>query len=72
MRVMGVGEEYSDLLKAAGVDTVRELVLHRPENLHQAIMEVNAKKKLVRRPPTLSQVQAWVSQAKAIPPVVSY
>jgi len=37
MRVMGVGEEYSDLLEAAGVDTVRELVLHHPENLHQAI-----------------------------------
>ena len=31
-RIKGVGEEYSDLLEAAGVDTVRELATRRADN----------------------------------------
>jgi len=72
MRVKGVGEEYSDLLEEAGVDTVKELRNRNPENLHKAMLATNEKKKLVRRPPALSEVQSWVSQAKKLPPVVSY
>jgi len=34
MRVKGLGEEWSDLLEAAGVDTVQELKHRKPENLH--------------------------------------
>src|SRR3990170_8818002 len=60
MRIKGIGEEYSDLLEVAGVFTVKELAIRHPQNLHQSIKEVNAKQKLVRRPPTLSQVQRWV------------
>jgi len=71
-RVKGIGEEYSDLLEAAGVDTVRELATRRPENLLLALKEVNARKKLVRRSPSIAQVQNWVSQAKILPPVISY
>ena len=72
MRIKGIGEEYSDLLEEAGVDTVKELRNRRPENLHKAMLETNAQKKLVRRPPSLSEVESWVAQAKELPPVVSY
>lgn len=72
MRVRGVGEEYSDLLELAGVDTVVELAQRRPEALHQKLLEVNEAKKAVRRPPTLDQVRSWVEQAKKLPRVVSY
>ena len=34
MRVRGVGEEYSDLLEASGVDTVKELRTRKAANLH--------------------------------------
>jgi len=34
-RIKGVGEEYSDLLEEAGVDTVVELAQRNPENLHE-------------------------------------
>ena len=54
MRVKGIGEEYSDLLEEAGVDTVKELRNRKPANLHAKMVEVNAAKKLVRRPPALS------------------
>ncbi len=72
MRIKGVGEEYSDLLEEAGVDTVAELANRKPENLLQKIMETNKEKKLVRRPPVLKQVQKWVEEAKKLPHMVEY
>ena len=72
MRIKGVGEEYCDLLEEAGVDSVKELRNRRPDNLHKAILETNEAKKLVRRPPALSQVESWVAQAKTLPPVVTH
>jgi len=35
-------------------------------------LEVNSEKNLVRRPPTQSQVEDWISQAKDLPRVVTY
>jgi predicted flap endonuclease-1-like 5' DNA nuclease len=72
MRVKGVGEEYSDLLEKAGVDTVKELRNRKPENLWKAMKEVNEQKKLVRALPAQSQVEAWVAHAKQLEPVVKY
>ena len=72
MRVKGIGEEYSDLLEEAGVDTVKELRNRKPANLHAKMLEVNTAKKLVRRPPALSMVERWVAEAKELPPMVKY
>lgn len=72
MRIKGIGEEYSDLLEEAGVDTIKELRNRNPQNLHAAILEVNTAKKLVRRPPALALVQDWVEQAKKLDPMVTY
>ena len=71
-RVKGIGGEYSDLLEEAGVDTVPELAQRNPSNLLEKMQEVNAKKKLVRRLPILSQVEAWVQQAKDLPRIIEY
>ncbi|HEY5734214.1 MAG TPA: DUF4332 domain-containing protein [Gammaproteobacteria bacterium] len=72
MRVKGVGEEYSDLLEKAGVDTVKELRNRNAANLWKAMKEVNDKKNLVRALPSQSSVEAWVAQAKQLDPVVKY
>lgn len=72
MRIKGVGEEYSELLEAAGVDTVKELKTRVPANLTKAMAEANAKRKLVRALPTESMVEKWVAQAKELPPVLTY
>lgn len=72
LRVKGVGEEYSDLLEEAGVDTVKELRNRKPAALHKALYETNMKKKLVRRAPNMSEVERWVAEAKKLPPVVKY
>lgn len=71
-RIKGVGEEYSDLLEAAGVDTVVELAKRDAGNLHEKMLAVNKEKKLVRKPPTQSQVRDWIEQAKKMPRAVTY
>jgi predicted flap endonuclease-1-like 5' DNA nuclease len=71
-RIKGVGEEYSDLLEEAGVDTVVELAQRNPDNLYQALRETNEREALVRRLPTLKQVKDWVAQAKVLPRVLTY
>jgi predicted flap endonuclease-1-like 5' DNA nuclease len=71
-RIKGVGEEYSDLLEEAGVDTVPELAQRNAENLHAKLVEVNKVKKLVRRLPAQSQVADWIEQAKGLPRVITY
>ncbi len=71
-RVKGVGEEYSDLLEATGVDTVAELAQRNPENLYKAMVAKNAEKSLVRRMPSQQQVADWVASAKSLPRVVTY
>ncbi len=72
MRVKGIGEEYSDLLEKAGVDTVPELARRNADNLFARIIEVNAAKQLVRRPPTREMVARWIEHAKTLPRAVSY
>jgi predicted flap endonuclease-1-like 5' DNA nuclease/ferredoxin len=65
MRIKGVGEEYSDLLEEAGVDSVVELSGRDPESLHARLLEVNDRKKLVRRVPSLNAVESWIVLARA-------
>ena len=72
MRIDGVGPQFSELLEAAGVDTVKELQHRVPENLQAKLEEVNAKKNLVNRVPALKEVEKMVAQAKELPAVMEY
>ncbi len=71
MRVKGIGSEYSDLLEAAGVDTVKELRNRSAASLTKKMTDVNQAKKLVRRLPTEGMVNAWINEAKKLSPLVS-
>jgi predicted flap endonuclease-1-like 5' DNA nuclease len=71
-RVKGIGEQYSDLLAEAGVETVLELAQRRADHLHQKLTETNEAKNLVRVVPGPEQVAEWVEQAHKLPRVVSY
>jgi PAS domain S-box-containing protein len=72
MRIKGVGEEYSELLERAGVDTVKELRNRVPKNLLEAMAKENETHKLVRRLPTLGDVESWVKEAKESEPFMTY
>ena len=71
-RIKGVGEEYADLLEAAGVDTVPELGQRNAENLYQKLISTNEEKKMVRKLPTQTQVKNWVEQAKQLSRIITY
>jgi hypothetical protein len=72
MRVKGVGWEYSELLRAAGVRTVNELRFRNPQKLATAMEDVNTKRKLVRVLPSVNTVARWIETAKKLPPLISY
>ncbi len=72
MRVKGIGSEYSDLLEAAGVDTVKELRRRSSASLTAKLAQVNEQKKLVRRLPTEGMVAQWIEQAKTLDSLVTY
>lgn len=72
IRIKGVGEEFSELLEAAGVDTVKELKTRRPETLTAKLVEVNTAKKLCRRTPAVTEVARWIEQAKSLAAAISH
>jgi len=72
MRIKGIGGEFSEILEAAGVDTVPELARRNAVNLVAKIKEVNENNKLVRRVPTVNMVESWINQAKDLPRVIEY
>jgi predicted flap endonuclease-1-like 5' DNA nuclease len=72
MRIRGVGTQYSDLLEAAGVDSVVELAQRRADNLAAKLGEINAVKRLVRQVPSRDQVENWIQQAAKLPRIVSH
>jgi len=71
-RIKGVGPQFSELLEAAGVDTVKELRNRNAENLYAKLVEVQAEKKITRAVPALKQVSNFIEQAKNLPPVITY
>ncbi|ABL65750.1 DUF4332 domain-containing protein [Chlorobium phaeobacteroides] len=71
-RIKGIGVHYSELLEAAGVDTVPELAQRNAANLMLKLQDVNKSKKLVLQLPTAEQVKDWVQQAKTLRRMVTY
>ena len=72
MRINGVGPQFSELLEAAGVDTVKEFRHRVAENLAAKMVEINEAKHLVGRVPTAGEIQKMIDQAKELPPMVEY
>ena len=71
-RISGVGEDYTLLLEAAGVNTILELSQRDPEELTVSIAFINQEKDLVRRQPSLAVVKRWVKEAKKLPQLIEY
>jgi predicted flap endonuclease-1-like 5' DNA nuclease len=71
MRVKGVGWEYAELLRIAGVKTVNELKFRNPQNLVERMKDAN-KRKLVRLLPKEQTVERWIESAKKLPLLIKY
>lgn len=72
MRINGVGPQFSELLEASGVDTVKELRNRNAENLAEAMEKVNEEKHLAKASPAPATVTAWVEQAKTMDPKITH
>jgi predicted flap endonuclease-1-like 5' DNA nuclease len=72
MRVSGIGSEFSELLEAAGVDTVKELRNRNAENLATTMKQMNQAKRLTRTSPSPKTVQKWISHAASLTPVITH
>jgi predicted flap endonuclease-1-like 5' DNA nuclease len=71
MRVKGVGWEYAELLRVAGVKTVKDLRFRNSEKLVEKMRQVN-KPKMVRLLPKQRTVERWIESAKKLPSVIRY
>lgn len=72
MRIKGIGEEYSLLLQAAGVDTVKELKYRNPGKLAKVMAAANTKRKLTRVLPSEKMVGHWIDRAKKLQMKITY
>jgi predicted flap endonuclease-1-like 5' DNA nuclease len=73
MRINGIGQEFSDLLEAAGVDSPAELAQRNAANLATTFLELDAARpNVVRRVPSEETVAGWIGQAKALTKVVEH
>jgi hypothetical protein len=72
MRVKGVGWDYAELLRAAGVKTVNELKYRNPQKLVEQMSQANTRRKLVQLLPSVTMVERWIENAKKLPPVIRY
>lgn len=72
MRIDGVGPQFSELLEAAGVDTVKEFRHRVAANLQPKLEEVNEQKHLVGRVPAMKEVEKMIEKAKELPAIVEY
>ncbi len=72
MRIKGMGPAKAELLRAAGVVTVREFALRNPERLARAMKEANDKRKLVQVLPSDKSIAELIQRARKLPLKISY
>src|ERR1700712_3667539 len=72
MRIPGMGKAKVELVRAAGVSTIRELALRNPARLAQNMKDANVKHKLVRVMPSEKSVEQIIQKARKLPPKITY
>ena len=71
-RVKGIGRQYTEILRAAGVDSVKELAQRRAEPVHEKLTPINREKKHVHAVPSVNTIERWIEEAKELPRIVSH
>lgn len=66
------GPGQGQLVRAAGVTTVRELAYRNPARLAQSMRDANEKKKLLRILPSEKSVGDIIAKAKKLQPKITY
>lgn len=72
MRIKGIAGQISELLEAAGVDSVMELKGRNAANLHEKLMAVNEEFGLSGKVPSVHELEAMIAEAKTMSPAVEH
>jgi predicted RecB family nuclease len=72
MRIPGMGNGKTKLLRATGVTTVREFTHRNPARLAQAMKDVNDKRKFVSVLPSEKSISELIAQARKLPLKITY
>ena len=72
LRIPGMGKAKAELLRASGVNTVRELTHRNPARLAQAMKDANDKRKLVQVMPSEKSVGQLIEKARQLPLKITY
>jgi len=67
IRLKGVGPEYSEALNEIGIDSVKEFAQRNAKNTLDSIKKLDEKKPdLLRKLPTLKDIEGWIKESKEI------
>jgi len=71
LRILGVGPEYAEALNKIGIDSCAELAQRDAETTLAKLNELVEKTgaQVIRRLPTLNEVEDWINQAKTLEPL---
>jgi predicted RecB family nuclease len=72
MRIKGMGRAKAQLLREAGVSTVREFVHRNPQRLAEAMREANRKRQLLPAEPSEEAIRRLIENARKLPLKISY
>ena len=72
LRIPGMGKAKAELLRASGVNTVRELTHRNPARLAQAMKDANDKRRLVQVMPSEKSVGQLIEKARQLPLKITY
>jgi Domain of unknown function (DUF4332) len=65
-RIKGIAGQFSELLEASGVDSVKEFATRNPENLHNKLLAVNAEYGLSGKVPSVDSLREMIEYAKTL------
>ena len=71
-RIKGIAGQFSELLEAAGVDTVKEFATRNAENLHEKLVATNEKFGLSGKVPSVETLKEMIAQAKKLDAVITH
>ena len=71
-RIKGIAGRYADLLEHIGVDTVIELAKRNPDHLYEMMIKVNNQLQFVKRLPSVTQVEKWITEAMRLTRKLKY
>lgn len=65
-KIKGVGLAYSDLLAAAGVESIQEMARCDASTLWKRLTRTNMEQLIVKRVPSEATIERWIKNAKSI------